>query len=432
MPPAKPRATVRKPYCAIDFGTSNSALALPAPTVEGGFVLAPLEDGQTGMPTAVFFTADGADRFFGRAAIAAYVDGLDGRLMRSIKSILGSELIEGSTEIGTGLSVRYLDVVVAYIRHLRAVGERQSGAPLSRLIVGRPVFFVDDDPAADARAEQTLAAACRFAGFDDVRFEFEPIAAALEYESRIDRERVVLVVDIGGGTSDFSIVRASPRAARVLDRRGDILANHGVHVAGTDFDRSVNLAAIMPALGHGTLDKVGRVVPSSIYYELATWHLINLAYLPASLAESHRMGTVYADLTSHRRLLRVLSHRLGHQLAALAEEAKIEVAGTGQARIDLAVVEASLEVAFDAPRQEQALAANVQRIVDAAAETVRRAGLAPGDIQALFFTGGSTGLSVLTDRIGALFPAAERVHGDRFASVASGLGLRARAVFGQA
>ena len=228
----------------------------------------------------------------------------------------------------------------------------------------------------------------------------------------------------------MSIVRASRSNAPKLDSRDDILANHGVHVAGTDFYRAVNLAAIMPELGLGSHDRAGRIVPSSIYHELATWHLINLAYKPAHVAAVRRMRAVYADGDRHRRLVRVLSHRLGHQLAARAEQAKIDVAGDGAARIDLAAIEAGLAVGFDAPRQEAALDADLQRIVDAADETVRLAGLERGAIQALYFTGGSTGLAALIDKIAALFPAAERVVGDRFASVVSGLGLRARVDFG--
>jgi hypothetical chaperone protein len=121
------------------------------------------------------------------------------------------------------------------------------------VVLGRPVFFVDDDPAQDARAQAALEAAARSIGFDEVLFQFEPIAAALDHERQVDSERCVLVADIGGGTSDFSIVRVGPSRRKRLDRRGDILANHGVHVAGTDFDRHVELTAILPLLGYRSL-----------------------------------------------------------------------------------------------------------------------------------------------------------------------------------
>jgi hypothetical chaperone protein len=429
-------------FCAIDFGTSNSALAvpdaagataLPADAAAGaaaGMRLAELEPGFTSIPTAVFYGVDEPGRRFGRDAVAAYVDGFEGRLMRSIKSILGSDLIDQATDVAAGLSVRYRDVVIGYLRHLRETAQRQAGAALSHVVLGRPVYFVDADPVADARAEATLAQAARTAGFTEVSFAFEPIAAALDYESRIDRERLVLVVDIGGGTSDFSLVRASPDRHDHAQRRTDILANHGVHIAGTDFDRAVNLAAIQPVLGLGSLRPDGQKVPSSIYHDLSTWHLINTTTTPLRLAELRQMRTLYADGRCHQRLMNVLQRRLGHALAARAEQAKIDVSNTGSTRVDLRVVEDGLAVPHDAAAQARALDPEVGRIVATAREAVRLAGLAPGAVQALYFTGGSTGFGRLVDAIAAVFPQAERVRGDRFTAVVSGLAITARQRYG--
>lgn len=413
-------------FCAIDFGTSNSALAL----LQGErVVLAELEPGFRTMPTAVFYNASDPGRHYGRAAIAAYVDGHDGRLMRSLKSILGSALMEETTDIAPGRSVRYLDVVIGYLRRLREVAEAQSGRTLRRAVLGRPVYFVDDDAVRDARAQQTLTEAARAAGFETVDFEFEPIAAARDYESRVARETIVLVADIGGGTSDFSIVRVGPQRRHAADRRADILANHGVHIAGTDFDRAVNLAAILPSAGFRSKTPEGRDVPSSIYFDLATWHLINTTYVPARVIEIRRMRPMYADGRKHARLLGILRHRLGHQLAARAEQAKIAVADHGSARIDLGSIEAGLSSSFDASRQEEALDTQVERIVAAARETAQRAQLDTRRVEALYFTGGSTGLSMLARRIAAQFPQATHAEGDRFTSVVSGLALAAQRRF---
>jgi len=297
---------------------------------------------------------------------------------------------------------------------------------LTDVVLGRPVYFVDADPVSDARAETTLAQAARAAGFTEVSFAFEPIAAALDYESRIDQERLVLVADIGGGTSDFSVVRASPGRHHAADRRADILANHGVHIAGTDFDRAVNLAAIQPELGLGSLRPDGQKVPSSIYHDLSTWHLVNTTSTPLRLAEVRQMRTLYADGRRHQRLVHVLQQRLGHALAALAEQAKIEVATAGSTRVDLRVVEAGLAVPHDAAAQARALDHDVGRIVATAREAVRLAGLAPAAVEALYFTGGSTGFERLVDAIALAFPRAERVRGDRFSAVVSGLAITAR------
>jgi len=426
-------------FAAIDFGTSNSAVALPVD--ETGVRLVELEPGYPTMPTAVFYRADGTDacaepeRLYGRAAVNAYVEGIDGRLMRSMKSILGSSLVEQSTDVGAGRSVRYLDVIAGYLFQLKRRAEAETGTALSRLVLGRPVFFVDGEPERDARAQQALEAAARQVGFTEVSFQYEPIAAALDYERGIDREQLVLVADIGGGTSDFSIVRVGPARRGRADRRADILANHGVHIAGTDFDRHVELASILPLLGYRSFGlpakgQAAREVPSAIYFDLATWHLINTVYAPARLAETRRMKSWYADAAHHRRLLRVLESRLGHALAAAAEQAKIGVATHGTAQIDLAAVEPALAAMLAEADAAHAIEADLARIVAAARETARLAGVRPEQLQALYFTGGSTGLAPLVERIGAGFPQAARVQGDRFASVAQGLGLHARTVYG--
>ena len=279
-------------FCAIDFGTSNSAIAIPGPGHKTGtgtdrdrdttMQLVELEAGHVTMPTAVFYFAPtsgaaepaGPPRAFGRAAVAAYVDGLDGRLMRSMKSILGSSLIDQTTDAGGGRGVKYLDVVAGYLKHLKTRAEAQAGAALQRAVIGRPVFFVDDDPQRDAQAQAALETAARQVGFDDIHFQYEPIAAAFAYERSVRTEQIVLVADIGGGTSDFSVVRVGPLRAARIDRKADILANHGVHVAGTDFDRRVELAAILPAYGYGGFERGLRL-------RVAQWVVVDEEDRPA-------------------------------------------------------------------------------------------------------------------------------------------------------
>ena len=445
--------SLKNNYCAIDFGTSNSALVLPFEPVNTDGVkknngaermkLAVLEESAANhrgekipyntIPTAVFYNAEDSTRAYGREAVVAYVDGYDGRLMRSMKSVLGSDLVERATEIGLGLSVNYIDVIGGFLRHLKTVAEQQHLAPLTKVILGRPVFFVDDNPERDAKAQAVLESAAHAIGFEEVAFQFEPIAAALDYESRISAEKIVLVADIGGGTSDFSIVRTSPTRHLQTARQADILGNYGVHIAGTDFDRAVNLSAIMPLLGMGSIGSVSmgcRRVPSAVYFDLATWHLINIVYSHNRVIELKHMASMYADKPRHQRLIRTITQRLGHQLAAKAEEAKINVSLTGAARIDLDAIEAGLHVVLTTPQVFAALDEHINKIAAAALETVRQAGLKPNQIDALYFTGGSTGLPFLSEQIGAAFPNAERVFGDRFASVAMGLGIYAARQFG--
>lgn len=442
-------------YCAIDFGTSNSAIAIKQATQAAGpgMRLVPLEGEHLTMPTAVFYCTDADDlppgtwrgtsfddnlpRTFGRAAVQAYIDGYEGRLMRSMKSILGTALVDQTTEVGHGFGVKYLDVITGYLRHLRSLAEQAGGRALDQVVMGRPVFFVDDEPERDAAAQASLEAAARAVGFKDVSFQFEPIAAAFDYEQHISQEELVLVADIGGGTSDFSVVRVGPERATRLDRRDDILANHGVHIAGTDFDRHISLASIMPPLGYGGFGPSikgtqPRPVPSRVYFDLATWHLINTVYQPQRTAELRNMTDFYGDPVQHQRLMKVVQQRLGHALVGRAEQAKITVSQGGDTDIDLTLIEAGLHSPLGHAQVDKALGADLGRIVACAHDTVAQAGIQPSDIKALYFTGGSTGLQRLTDQLEAAFPDAKAVRGDRLASVATGLGLHAARLYGPA
>ncbi|KAH0438796.1 Hsp70 family protein [Paraburkholderia fungorum] len=414
-------------YCAIDFGTSNSAVAVP----DGAALkLAPVEGAYTTLPTAVFFNTDENTREFGRAALAQYIDGFDGRLMRSMKSILGSPLAENSTDLGDGSAIKYTDIIALFVDHLKRSAEKSAGGPISRAVLGRPVFFVDDDPRADQMAQQQLEAAARSVGLREIHFQYEPIAAAFDYESHLTEEGLVLVADIGGGTSDFSLVRVGPERMKRVERKDDVLAHHGVHVAGTDFDRRVELVTILRELGYQTLDPEGREIPNRIYFDLATWHLINTVYAPKRVSELALMRHLFLQTKHHDRLMRVVERRLGHALAAHAEEAKIGVAAGGETVIDLDEVEDDLRLAFDEAQLIKAGHDETQRIVQAARDTVQAAGVAPRDVNAIYFTGGSTGLAFLSGALAAAFPDAKAVFGDRLASVATGLGIHARRVFG--
>ncbi|WP_368623316.1 Hsp70 family protein [Paraburkholderia sp. BR13444] len=414
-------------YCAIDFGTSNSAVAIPSgPQLK----LAPVEGAYTTLPTAVFFNTDENTTEFGRAALAAYIDGFDGRLMRSMKSILGSPLAENTTDLGDGSAIKYTDVIATFLTHLKRAAEASAGGAIDRAVLGRPVFFVDDDPRADQMAQQQLEAAARTVGLRDIHFQYEPIAAAFDYESHLSAEGLVLVADIGGGTSDFSLVRVGPERMKRVERKDDVLAHHGVHVAGTDFDRRVELVTILRELGYQSLDPQGREIPNRIYFDLATWHLINTVYTPKRVSDLALMRHLFTETKHHDRLMRVVEQRFGHALAAHAEEAKIGVAAGGETVIDLEQVEEDLRLAFDEAQLVKAGEDETRRIVQAARDTVQAAGVAPRELNAIYFTGGSTGLAFLSGALAAAFPDAKAVFGDRLASVATGLGIHARRVFG--
>src|SRR5580704_2062038 len=251
--------------CGIDFGTSNSSIGVSDAT---GPRLLPIQRGATSVPTALFFSLDDNSTTYGHEALERYLTREPGRYLRAIKSVLGTKLFEERTHVKRR---RYAfgDIIAAFLRFLRATAGETLGTPPTSVVLGRPAFFVDDDPKADAAAERQLEAAARAAGFETIAFQFEPIAAALDYEQSVSREEIALVADIGGGTADFSVVRVSPERAQSSDRRQDILGFTGVHIGGTDFDRLLAMASVMPQLGlRSPMLRKGLDAPSWYFSDL--------------------------------------------------------------------------------------------------------------------------------------------------------------------
>ncbi|MEH3085625.1 MAG: Hsp70 family protein [Xylophilus ampelinus] len=416
---AHPAASPGAGCLGIDFGTSNSAAAWAAP----GGLSRPLalEGAATALPTALFFNAEDRSTHFGRDALAHYLAGTEGRLMRSLKSLLGSALLQETTAVN-GRAMSFQGVISLFLGELAERAAGVLGARPRQVVLGRPVHFVDDDAARDAQAQASLLQAAREAGFEDVAFQLEPIAAALDYERRVARESLVLIADIGGGTSDFTLVRLGPERIARAERADDILATTGVHIGGTDFDRRLSLEEVMPLLGLRHRGPSGREVPSGTFFDLATWHLIQWLYAPQSLRRVAELRSAYADPALHDRLMRVLEQRDGHRIANAVEEAKIasSVSG-GRAAVDLGFVERGLAAELEAGAMARQLEALLERVGDCAAECLRRGGPGGGGPDAIYLTGGSSALAPFQGMLRARFPGVPLVEGDRFGGVAAGL-----------
>jgi hypothetical chaperone protein len=412
--------------CGIDFGTSNSTAArMCANHTE----LMPLEDSRFTLPSVVFFNAEDERTRFGRAGLVDYLAGHEGRLMRSLKSLLGSSLIDGQTEVN-GRALPFRELLSQFIGELKQRIDRHNGRSFEQVVLGRPVFFVDDDTDADKAAENTLAEIARSVGFRDVSFQYEPIAAAYHYETTIQKEELVLVADIGGGTSDFSLIRLSPERARRTERHDDLLANGGVHIGGTDFDRQLSLAGVMPLLGYRSPLKSGREMPSNVFFNLATWHTINSAYTRQVHAEQRELALDAVVPAKTARLLRLLENREGHWLANEVEQAKIALSGEESTLLHLDRLEAGLEQTIQRREFEIAGTALAERVESTVATLLADAGVNAAAIDTVLFTGGSSGIPFLRNRIAALLPKANAVECDLFGSIGAGLAVEASRRYG--
>jgi hypothetical chaperone protein len=288
------------------------------------------------------------------------------------------------------------------------------------------VHFVDDDPVADAEAQRQLEGAVRGQGFRHVEFQFEPIAAALDYEQQVTHEELALVADIGGGTSDFTVIRLSPERARAVDRKVDILSTGGVHVGGTDFDRLLSLLKVMPLLGYGTETADGkRNLPSAPYYDFATWHRINRLYNQKALLElrSTLREARYPDLVA--LLVALVEGRQGHRLAGRVEEAKVALSEAPQTAFRFVTPTVDLGAPITLKDLTHAIAGATESIAKAAATALKAAGVKADAIETLILTGGSTKVPAVATALRSLFPRAKAVETDAFGSVGLGLAIDA-------
>src|SRR6202048_2051970 len=403
--------------CGLDFGTSNTTLG----TIEDDApVLAALENGQTTVPSAIFYEADGAV-LIGRKAVDAYVEGVSGRLMRSLKSVLGTALIDETTRLGRERA-SFRDVIAYYLGAVKRRAEASTGRELREVVHGRPVHFVDNAPDADRKAEQILRKIAGEIGFDEVTFQFEPIAAALDYERQISTEEIALIADIGGGTSDFSIGRLGPKRHGKVDRAAAILANDGVRIGGTDFDRQLSLGVIMPLFGFGSaMKRPGLDVPSSYFHDLATWSNINRMYEPRVIADIRQVRHDASETVLLDRLVRVVDEQRGHTLAMEVEEAKIALSDTRQADIPLEWVAPGLRAAIGRPDLVSHTKQLAERIAARIKVCLAQARLSAEDIDAVFLTGGSVRLAHVRKAITKAVPSARIVEGDTFGAGGKGL-----------
>ncbi|GGH95810.1 Hsp70 family protein [Pseudomonas fluvialis] len=410
----------------IDFGTSNSSVGWQGPQASR---LLPLEGDKCSLPSVIFFNNEERRPAYGRQALDEYLDGYEGRLLRSLKSLLGSKLLASETTL-LGSAMPFRQVLGLFLGELKRRAEQAAGRSFTEVVLGRPVFFVDNDPQADREAADTLQDVARQLGFREVSFQYEPIAAAFDYECQISREELVLIVDIGGGTSDFSLLRLSPARRQDSCRDSDILASDGLHIGGTDFDKQLSLAGVMPLFGYGSRMHSAALMPTHYHLNLATWHTINALYTQKTRLALQSLRYDCQQPQGIDRLLRLLERREGHWLALQVEARKIDLGHSAQQVIALGQIEEGLQAELSRALFEQAIEAPLQRIANTVQGLLASAGVRAEQVDTLLFTGGSSAVPALRARVAALLPGARQVEGDRFGGIGSGLAIEAARRYG--
>jgi hypothetical chaperone protein len=399
---------------AVDFGTSNTAAAVP------GAGLVALEPGAETMPTALFFDPYTKEVLFGSAAVEALIDGREGRFLRALKSVLGQPLLRESRVLG-GARTTLLEVIARFLSRVKAQAEAQHSAVFETVLSGRPVRFHSKKPDYNAQAQVDLAEAYALAGFKDVQFMPEPEAAALACGGV--EQGYGLVVDIGGGTSDYSVFRGTGDAI-------EIVANYGIRLGGTDFDRLLNIDRVMPQLGLGTMlrNEIGagtNEAPRALFHDLATWEKIPFQYTPQHLRDVQRMARLAVDAPPWDRLVEVLEMELAHDIAHAVEKGKIAANGGAADGIDMGFLKRGARFALGADDVARVLGECAEEIGSAALETVQVAGLKPSDITRVVMVGGSSLMGVIETAVRDALPQAQIDRSDAFTAIVDGLAIGA-------
>lgn len=404
---------------AIDFGTSNSAAAM---IDQGKLRRIPIEDQAETLPTAVFFPTRKGGMKIGSAAAEALIDGDEGRYMRALKSVLGTSLVHEQRIIG-GKRRSVAEIITEFLIELKSRAETATGHRFSRVLSGRPVHFHTNNPERDTQAEADLRGCYLAAGFADVDFLVEPEAAALASHG-LAAGGLGLIVDIGGGTSDFSVFHSG-------DAGVDILANHGIRLGGTDFDHAVSMTHAMPALGHGgTLRRQmgdGLLpVPNAVYSDLATWARIPFLYIPETRRMAQDMAKLASDRPAMARLVTVLDEELGHELAFAVERGKIAANGGDGGMIGMGFIEPGLKRPVTPASLDEALDAYRGNLLEAARETLALAGVTADQIGSVVLVGGSSLMGLVSNAARDLCPNAALKRSEAFTAVVDGLALGTR------
>jgi len=417
-------------WVGVDFGTTNSAVA----TVNGSgppqLAAFPSTHGpRSTFPSVLYFEPKSAS-VAGAAAIERYLASeTKGRFIQSLKAYLADRTFEGT---GIGSQHYTLEKLIALIgRHMGdQLGLHAWPAP-RRIVLGRPVHFSNPpDVDLDAFAAERLLTAIHLAGFEEIVFEYEPVAAAYAYEARLDRDERILIGDFGGGTSDFTIIAVGPGVRRRGRRASDILGTDGVAIAGDAFDKRIIRNLVAPRLGMGgeylsPPDKF-LPIPSWPYERLERWHYLSFLKSPQTIEMLERVARTASTPERLEAFLLLIKHELGYQLHEAVQRTKFALSAGAEAEFLFASGPVAIRKKVTRVDFERWIADELTAMSECVDRLMRASGLAFGEIDRVFLTGGSSFVPAVRRIFVERFGEEKVTGGEELTSVATGLALRAR------
>lgn len=413
----------------LDFGTTNSAIAVAEQDKEAR--LAQFGD-NTSFRSILYFphrdrtTSIKPETKAGPEAINSYLEAdTKGRLILSIKSYLASRLFT-STQIN-GRYYTLEDLIAIILRRLRTAVIEDFGVEASSVVLGRPVRFAGADNEADEKlALERLRAAAELAGFSEIAFELEPVAAAYQYETQLDHDELVLIGDFGGGTSDFTLAQLGP--SRKLEGRSPVIGTSGVPIAGDTFDSRIMMRLVAPKLGLGShyvsLSKE-LPVPVWLYSQLSSWHRTFLLKEPKTMAVLREVKNQASEPDKVAALIHIINENLGYALYRAVEQTKVQLTDTEEGEFIFEHASVHITDRLERWRFESWIQDDIQNIASCVRALFTQHNVNYSDIGSVFLTGGSSFVPYVRRFFARTFGSDKLRGGEELTTVAKGLALRA-------
>jgi hypothetical chaperone protein len=436
-------------HVGLDFGTSNSGVAI----YQGDRVhLLPI-DGKNIVPevvkTILYITQD-FQHFIGQEAVELYykqninrqrrfvkkwsgeidyrgadihyvrdiyiyVDELQpGRLLQFIKTALRSEKYQGTQVFERYYSLS--DIIAAYLQVLKQRAESLLGEEIHGVTLGRPVRF-SQNVEQDQKAQDTLLQAAMEAGFKQVDFELEPVAAALYYELTLTQPQNVLVFDFGGGTLDLTIMRLGDPHHR------SVYASGGIGIAGSDFDHAIIEKRMLPHFGKGLVHHDPEIL--KLIDTIPDWAALPELSTPRAKAELERAIQAGEAPVRLKALQALIFNDLAFSFYNMVEATKITLSSLGAAIARMKEKDLDIWELYTRSQFEKDIREHHQQIEQVLLDTLSASGLEPEQIDAVVKTGGSSNIPAFSDMLGEIFGIDKVKSSDVFNSVTAGLAIKA-------
>ncbi len=363
--------------------------------------------------------------FVGQEAFEQYLGFPDeGYFVKSVKSFLGGSGLQAQT-------VQFFeDIVTVMMLTVKQRAEQSLGQMIDHTVIGRPVNFQGVYPEeSNRRAIEILTTSAKRAGFKSVEFLFEPLAAGLDFELGLEQNQTVLVVDVGGGTTDCSMVRMGPQFRNKDERADDVLGNSGNRVGGNDFDIQLAGDRLMPLFGINSNFKDGTAIPSQVFWRAVRTNNVGDQTIFNDKSTDYNLHQYLVDCEHKdllQRFIKLRKEKKNHQLVRVAEQTKIRLSGEESAQVDLSFVEEALACTVTRDQFSQAVERQVEAMIKLIDEVILQAGCRP---DLVYITGGAAKAQVVREAINRKLQGTEIIDGDHFGSVTKGLAVKAQSLF---